>query len=210
MILTSLLVLSLPLPAGEPAAPRGVYVEARTAAVYAGACHFGGQYTLEGREAVLGWHFEGGSEGGVSLAGTDLAVVLSGDQNLDASGARRSVLYLDAGAPPEARAAARAWLERTHGALLGQVAAVETVPVDVGRAGDAFHLTAGAGVELRGAALPERACCKMPYNVWYDPFVALAGRLVGNVSTFRADAPALARHWSLAGENDAFFGAFGG
>jgi hypothetical protein len=208
MILTSLLLLSLP--AGGPAAPHGVYVEARTAAVYAGACHYGGQYTLEGREAVLGWHFEGGSEGGVDLAGTDLAVLLSGEGNLDAGGARRSVLYLDGDAPPAARAAARAWVERTQGALLGAVTAVETVPVDVGRAGDAFHLTAGAGIELRGAALPERACCRMPYNVWYDPFVALQGRLVGNASTFRADAPALARRWALAGENDVFFGAFGG
>jgi hypothetical protein len=209
MILTSLLFLASLQPA-DPGAPRGVYVEARTAAVYAGACHFGGQYTLEGREAVLGWHFEAGAEGGVSLAGTDLVAVISGGENLDAGGARRSVLYLDAGASPVARAAARAWVERTHGKLLGEVAGVETAPVDVGRAGDAFHAAAGSAVELRGAALPERACCRMPYNVWYDPFVALAGRLVGNASTFRADAPALGRRWSLSGENDAFFGTFGG
>jgi len=194
-----------------PAAPvSGTYVEARTAAVYAGACHFGGQYTTQGREAVLGWHFEAGSHGGVSLAGTDLVLVVAGDQNLDAETVqRKSVLYLDAGAAPEARAAARAWLEQTHAGVVGELVRVETAPVEVGRDGDAFRLSAGSGVELKGSALPERECCRMAYNVWYEPFEAVSGRLVGNALAFRADEPALERSWSRTGENDVFFGAFG-
>src|ERR671928_228601 len=48
---------------------RGVYVEARTASVFAGACHYNGELTTAGREAVLAWNVKGGSWGGVDLAG---------------------------------------------------------------------------------------------------------------------------------------------
>ena len=82
--------------------------------------------------------------------------------------------------------------------------------LSVGSSGDGFHLQAGADVELRGAAMPERECCRMAYNVWYDPFAAVEGALVGNAQAFRADEPALGRAWSRTGENDAFFGEFGG
>ena len=205
MMLSTALLLAL-----QPAPPvSGTYVEARTAAVYAGACHFGGQFTTEGREAVLGWHFEAGSQDGVSLAGTDLALVVAGDANLDAEGVvRRSVLYLDSDAAPAVRDAARAWLMEHHAGAAGLVVRVKTAPVTVGRSGEGFEVLAGSDVELRGAALPERECCRMPYNVWYEPFAPVDGRLVGNAQAFRADEPALGRAWSRRGENDAFFGAF--
>ncbi|MCA1632087.1 MAG: hypothetical protein LC774_17540, partial [Acidobacteria bacterium] len=48
---------------------RGVYVEARTASVFAGACHYNGELTTAGREAVLAWSVKEGSWGGVNLAG---------------------------------------------------------------------------------------------------------------------------------------------
>jgi hypothetical protein len=48
---------------------RGVYVEARTASVFAGACHYNGELTTAGREAVLAWSVKEGSWGGVQLAG---------------------------------------------------------------------------------------------------------------------------------------------
>src|SRR5918997_2889835 len=48
---------------------RGVYVEARTASVFAGACHYNGELTTAGREAVLAWSVKEGSWGGVELAG---------------------------------------------------------------------------------------------------------------------------------------------
>ena len=34
----------------------GDYVEARTASVFAGACHYNGELTTTGREAELAWH----------------------------------------------------------------------------------------------------------------------------------------------------------
>jgi hypothetical protein len=206
MLLSALLFLGV-LP---PSEPFGTYVEGRTAAVYAGACHFGGQYTTQGREAVLGWSFEGGIAGGTPLAGTDLVVVLAAAENLDQpSAARRSRIYLDRDATESQRQASHAWLLREHRGLLGEVVSVTTSELDVGSAGDAFRVRAPERLELSGTALPERACCKMEYNVWYEPFVPLQGRLVGATGAFSVDEPALQVRWSRPSENDVFFGEFG-
>lgn len=204
------LVLLLSGDPGTPAAsvdvePGGVYVEARTASVYAGACHFGGEYTTQGRSAVMGWSFETGA-----LAGLDVVVAVAADRNLaEPDAVRRSVVHVDAAVPEARRAQALAWLRSEHAGLLGTLEAVVATPVTVERDGDAFRLRAGPGIELSGAALPERECCRMAYNVWYEPLVPVTGRLVGNTRVFRAQLPAFGRSWSRPGENSAFFGRFG-
>ena len=57
-----------------PAPPevRGAFVEARTASVFAGACHYGAEATTGGREAVVAWRFDSGSHLGVNLAGVEI------------------------------------------------------------------------------------------------------------------------------------------
>ncbi|MEM7305863.1 MAG: DUF1326 domain-containing protein [Planctomycetota bacterium] len=205
----SLLPLALVLAAD--AKPQGTYVEARTAAVFAGACHFGGQYTTQGRSAVAGWHVERGAHAGVDLAGVDLAVVVTGSKNLDAKDAvKRSIVYVDASVSAQAREAAVAWLRSEYAVLVGKVEDVRAAKVEVGRKKDDFWLRAGSSVELTGNALPERECCKMSYNLWYDPLAPIEGRLVGNVKVFRTKEKALDLAWNRTGENDAFFGTFGG
>ncbi len=190
--------------------PAGAYVEARTAAVYAGACHYGSQYTTQGRDAVLGWHFDRGSFDGVSLAGFDLVVALSGDRNLNEPDAKvRSIVYLDGDEPCPKKHAAIAWLKKHHGRRIGRIVEFRDLKVEVERREDTFRLVAGGDVELIGNALPERECCKMPYNVWYEPFSAVQGRLVGQTETFRFENRKLERSWSRPDENSVFFGTFG-
>jgi hypothetical protein len=196
------------------ATPRGQYVEARTAAVFAGACHYGSQFTTEGRSAVLGWRIESGEWGGVSLAGIELAAVLDAPANLaderDGAGlARSSVVIVDRGLAAEVERAALAWLSAEHGARLGTVLAVERADVRVSGEGERFALAAGDAVRLEGAALPERQCCKMPYQVWYEPLVPLADRLVGRPTTFAVRVDELHLRFQRPDENDAFFGKFG-
>src|SRR5918997_5447246 len=75
---------------------RGVYVEARTASVFAGACHYNGELTTAGREAVLAWNVTAGSWDGVDLAGVRALAVVSADANLsEARAARRAELIID-------------------------------------------------------------------------------------------------------------------
>ena len=194
-----------PVDRAVDAEPGGIYVEARTASVYAGACHFGGEYTTQGRSAVMGWSFESGA-----LAGLDVVVAVAADRNLAEDDAvRRSVVHLDPATPPDQRDEAVAWLRTRHAGVLGTIEAVVESPVSVELVDERFRLTAGTGIELTGAALPERECCRMAYNVWYEPLVPVAGRLVGNTRVFRAELPTFERSWSRPGENSAFFGRFG-
>jgi hypothetical protein len=185
----------------------GRYVEARSASVFAGACHYGAEYTTQGREAVLAWELEGGSVEGVSLAGVELAAAVRADANLaEPDAARSSVVYLDQDASQAQREAALAWMRREHGALLGDIEEVRTGPLEVELDGDAYRVQAADWVRLEGVAMPDRACCSMPSNVWYGPMVALEGRLVGESSLFAVSDPALGPSFERRAENDAFLG----
>src|SRR5439155_7078059 len=168
------------------AAPRGLYVEARTASVFAGACHYGAEATTAGREAVLAWHGESGGWDGVDLAGIDAAAAIAGEANLsDAGAARRSILYLSDRASPAQRRAAEAWIRADLAGILGEVGAVEVVPLSVRVQGEDYRVDAGALFQIEGRLLPDRACCKMPLSVWYRPFAPVSHPIVGCNATFR-------------------------
>jgi Protein of unknown function (DUF1326) len=201
--------LALALAGSAPDAPRGGYVEARTAAVYAGACHYGGQVTTQGREAVLAWSFDGGRAGGVSLAGVDVVCALAAPANLDQPGPRRSVIYVSASAPPAAREAAVALVRERCAALLGEVRAVLPCAVSVSLERERYTVRAGKAVALEGRLLPDEACCTMPLAVWYAPLAPEVLRpRVGESALARCAEPRLGPPWERLLENDALAGRF--
>jgi hypothetical protein len=184
-----------------------LYVEARSASVFAGACHYNGEYPTQGRELIAGWRLDGASTGNAELDGVELVVAVAGDRNLEEPDAvRRSVVYLDPELDAARADAAVAWLRGKHAALVGEVLEVRRADVSVTRTADAFAVRAGDGVAFEGAALPDRACCSMPSEVWYAPEVELDGRLVGHVETFRLDEPRLGVDTERHDENSAFLG----
>ncbi len=71
-----------PVDRAAEVAPSGVYLEARDATVWGGACHISSQAATQGRRAAMGWAFTGGSHAGVDLAGTQVVAVLEGSSNL--------------------------------------------------------------------------------------------------------------------------------
>ena len=185
----------------------GVYVEARSASVFAGACHYNGERETQGRELIAGWRLDAASTGEADLEGVELVVAVAADRNLDQVGAeRRSVVYLPEGLSDARAATAEAWLRATHAGLIGEVVAVRRADVSVERDGDRFAVRAGEGVGFAGEALPDRACCSMPTQVWYEPEVDVGGRLVGHVEAFRLSEPALDARLERHDENSAFLG----
>src|SRR5262245_14587524 len=65
-----------------PAAFSGVYVEARTASVFCGACHYNGELVTTGRDAIMAWSFSAGQYNGVDLAGVRVAASVTSPENL--------------------------------------------------------------------------------------------------------------------------------
>ena len=209
MIFTPIPLL-LVLSAGAPSAkspPRVRCVEARTASVFAGACHYGGEATTAGREALIAWHVESGEHAGVDLSGVDLAVAIASEGNLaDPAALRRSIVYLGERATPAQRRAAEALVRLRLGDRLGRVLEVATVPLAATFEGDRYRIDAGRLFAIEGACLADRACCKMPQAVWYASIAPIAAPIVGHNDVFRYADARLGPVWDRHDENTGFAG----
>jgi hypothetical protein len=172
-ILVSLLC-AWPLAAGDAPAVSGDYVEARSNEVYTCGCHYSGQITTAGREAILAWRITRGVYQGTPLAGVKVAAVIVGDANLGAYDApRRTALYLDESASDAQLQAILALWQREYSQALGKIATVHRVPISFAQQGDTIRLSIPNLVEVqaRKARLPEDA---HPGSYrWYGPFVPL-------------------------------------
>lgn len=190
--------------------PSGHYVESRTAAVFAGACHYNGEWCTEGRDALCVWHFEAGSYAGAELAGVDVALSLRSDTNLAAEGAQvERVVYLSSTASVAAREAALALLRAREPALFEGARVLDTLPIASSFTAEGGYEVAGGKLfALVGHALPDRACCRMPLHVWYKPFGRIDGRVVGDNEVFRMSDARLGRVFERPGNNAAFTGTF--
>src|SRR5678809_291354 len=75
---------------------RGDYVEVRTASVFAGACHYNGEVTTTGRDAMMAWSVSSGKWQGVDLAGVRAVAIVSSDANLaENDAAKQSEILID-------------------------------------------------------------------------------------------------------------------
>jgi hypothetical protein len=212
------LALTLSVGAAAQAAPassaannhlRGDYVEARTASVFAGACHFNGELTTTGREAQMAWHVREGVWNGVSLSGLNAMAAVVSDTNLrHEDAARQSILYIDTQATPAQAAALAAALQADCGKSLGKVVAVKQVAISFARNDESYRVEAQGVGKLDVDAMPNHACCKQPNLVWYKPLCPLNNRRVGFTRDSGIQDKTLAISWRDCGQNTAFYGEF--
>src|SRR5450631_1006953 len=119
-----------PVPAPHPGAIQADYVEARTASVYAGACHFNGELMTTGRDAVMAWNFNTGSWKGVDLSGVRAMAAVSSDDNFyNTSAPRRAEIVIDSAATSAQAAAVVDALKSRCGDALGNVVAVHRTAI---------------------------------------------------------------------------------
>ena len=204
----SVLALSSAL-AASASAPTGDYVEARTASVFAGACHYSGEYVSDGRDAVLAWHFKGGDWHGVSLAGVSAVAVVRADNNLAEPTARRAtMLYVDVHATPAQQKALAEALTARYAASLGTVTPAGTAAISFQHLANGYRVSAPQIAALSVDALPNRECCKQPNLVWYSPLAPVTDRRVGYTQAASVSARTGGDAWTRGGENSAFYGTF--
>ncbi len=213
MMLSLVALLALSTSPVSPTAPattsvHGQYVEGRTATIFAGACHYGSQYATSGRAAVLGWSFASGSFEGVDLSGLSLAASVASDANLREGKSRRSVVYLPKAATPVQRRALFAWAEASLGDALGRIVGLVEADVEVALEADRYRVTVPGYAQLEGVLLPDRACCTMPYQVWYQPLFGVDASIVGESDRLLLTEKRLGQNLRREGENNAFVGTF--
>lgn len=205
--IAALAALALTTPAFADAIT-GEYVEARSAAVYAGACHYNSEFTTAGREAVLAWKVTKGAYNGVTLDGLRVMALVSGGDNLAVEGAtRRSVLIVEESATKEQREALVALLKTKLGKTLGAVAAVKAAPIRFESDSAKVTVSAGKTATLNVSRYPCKHCM-MPATTWYAPVAPTQDFSVAQgVETGYSDTT-LGISWSQASTDNVFIGKF--
>lgn len=201
---------ALPAVAADPPANhlQGDYIEARSASVYAGPCHYSNEAVTDGRTATLAWRFTSGSWNGVSLDGLNAVAVVSADENLATAAARTSVLYLDVRATPGQTQALRSLFSERYAAVLGQVVATRAAATRITNDGLDYHVQVDKVAQLDVNRYPCKHCTQ-DAQIWYSPFVEAENIIVGKTlrSSFRDQA--LPTAWDDRQEaNSAFVGSF--
>jgi hypothetical protein len=187
---------------------RGDYVEVRTASVFAGACHYNGEVTTTGRDAMMAWNVTSGKWQGVDLTGVRAVAIVSSDANLSDNGAaRRSEIIIDRSASRTQSLAMLSALKERYVSSLGKIVSVRNAPINFVRSGKTYSVTADdAAIDVE--AMPNDLCCKMPNLVWYAPLVSLENRKVGYTTKALYSGTAVSDPWTRSGENSAFYGSF--
>ena len=195
--------------ATETPTVQGEYVEARSASVYVGACHFGAEYVEGGKEATLVWNIQHGSWNNVSLDGLTVVAVVSAKNNLDIdTETRKSVLYLDPSTTAEQRTAISSMLTTKQADVLGEVVATQTAPVEFTKQGTKYDVTVGDALTLSANRYP-CANCTQPHQIWYKPLTAIQDTIVGKSDVYQYKDTHLPVKWQQSGAaNNVFVGSF--
>jgi len=187
----------------------GDYLEARTASVFAGACHYNGELTTTGREAEMAWHIRGGAWKGTSLSGLSALASIVSDANLqDETAARRATLYIDAKATPAQFDALSEALKARYSKAFGTVVTVKRAPISFARTGENYRVEAKGITLLSVEAMPNHECCKQPNMVWYKPLIEIKDRRVGYTKESGIQDNTLGVTWTKNDQNTAFYGTF--
>lgn len=187
---------------------RGDYIEARTASVYAGGCHYSGEYVTAGREALLLWHIREGKANGLDVSGLSVLAAIVADNNLaENSARRRSVLYVDDRATAQQRKALADLLAKAHRELLGEITTVKVAPIRYTRNEKAINVEADGVATLQISRYPCRHCVQ-PHQVWYQPLAPIADAEVASAKRAVYRDRELGTVWQRAEENSVFLGEF--
>lgn len=193
----------------ESSTLKGEYVEVRTASVFAGACHYNGEFTTTGRDALMAWNVSSGEWRGVNLTGVRVVAIVSADANLsDNKVVRRSEIIIGEGATDSQSRAILEALRSRYQSSLGKIISVKRRPLSFEHEGKTYSVSAEGLAAINIEALPNDECCKMPHLVWYAPLVPIENRKVGYTTRALYSGEAVCDPWQRSGENSAFYGSF--
>jgi hypothetical protein len=187
----------------------GDYVEARTASVFAGACHYNGELVTEGRNAILAWNISRGSWNGVDLTGVRAMAALSSDQNLgDDRAVRKCELVVDSSVSDAQASAVADWLRSFDSAQLGTILPARRTAISFHHDDGLYTVHASGYADMAVQPMPNNECCTQPHLVWYNPLMPLEHRKVGYTQSASYIAGTAGDPWDRWDENSAFYGRF--
>ncbi len=192
----------------------GLYLEARTADVYAGHCYANSEVGLDGEEAVLAWNVSEGMYEGVELSGLSVVAVVKAQATLgdphDNPYPVESVLIVDEAANADQRSALIQLAHDMGGELLDNVRNIRDAPVAADFESTPGHaaLTAGELVEIKTRAITHKDHLCGSEFVYYPPLTEIADAMPAytEAHAFRGDD--FDTTWSCPLKRSAFLGTF--
>lgn len=193
----------------------GVYMETRTCAVYTGPCFANAEMGLTGKDAIMAWSIESGTQDGVDLSGLNVVVVISANQTLGFRGINdakqlKSLILIDDRANPLQRQALLAFA-RNHAGRAGKSAIrVDVTPIRmtldfVKLKG---HLKAGKVVTLKSRKTrPGECICKNEVE-YYPPLAQVDQVTPATAEQGEFRGRGLGRRWSTPGARSVYMGTF--
>ena len=147
LTLLSILIGSVPNNSrAETDAVKGDYVEVRTASVFAGACHYNGELTTSGRDALIAWNVKSGKWQGVGLAGVRAVAIIKATENLaDINAAREAEIIIGEDASDAQSRAMLNALRTRYANSLGKIIEVRRGPLSFEHEGKAYSVRANRG-----------------------------------------------------------------
>jgi len=198
--------------AAKPASVTGMYVEARTAEVFTGACVMNGEAATTGREAVLAWKVDRGQVNGVTLDGLAVVAALAADTNLGIheiggeAAIARAAIFVDARANAAQRKALVSMVRSLSGNLIGSVVQETAAPIQFTDNGHAITVstdTVRLAVEKHMSHDP--SCGN---KQWFNPLTRVDHADMGTTDQNEFSGPALCTKWSDPNKRSSFFGTF--
>jgi hypothetical protein len=200
------------LSAAKSPTVQGVYAEARTAEVFAGACVVNGEADTTGREALLAWKVTRGQVQGVSLDGLAVVAAVAADVNLgihEIGGPvprTRTVLFVDSRASQAQRQALVGMVKALSPSTVGPV--VETKPAAIQFVTDARNVrvaTTGLRLVVQKELDHDPLCGN---KQWFGPLTTVQGAELGTTVENAFSGGSLGTTWSDPNKRSAFFGTF--
>jgi hypothetical protein len=206
--------------AAEAIQSRGIhgnYIEARTVDVYAGPCYANGEAEQIGREAIFGWKVNGGSWGGVDVAGLSVVGVIRSQHTLgyvsEPVNPATAVLIVDNKATPEQSRALVAFAKHMAGDLLKNVVKTDAAPIELtvkngNIHGGAARLTAGTVAAIQTRSLNDKDHLCGNEDVWYQPLTKTDHAMATYSEENIYKGGGLGRTWDDRLKRSSFLGTF--
>lgn len=195
----------------------GEYLEARTCDVWTGPCFGNAEMGQAGKEAVMAWKVDEGSFSGVSLDGLGVALVVNAEGTLGTNGIfpmragkTRSVILVDEKADEKQRAALVDFVKDTAGELVGKLASVQTVPIELSN----DHLDgrgvfqAGEIAKIETRKLGKGDCVCTNEIMFYLPLTEVENFSPAYVKTNSYQGEGLNNKWTAKYQRGAFLATF--
>jgi hypothetical protein len=194
---------------------RGDYIETRSADVYTGQCFANGEVNLVGDEAILAWHVQSGSWGGVPLDGLTVAAAVHANATLGDPYANpypaQAVLLVDDQATPQQSSALIAFAHQMGGELLRHAQQVISVPMEL-VVNPEHHgvaaLRAGQFATVRTRPVNDQDHLCGNEVTFYPPLTQLTHSMPAVALTDSYSGPGLGVDWESHGRRSAFVGTF--